>query len=197
VNVWRPDDVARPTEITLRQKPTCLDRIDAAASCAATRHRWQLTGCNILVELHMENLAMDLSFNLFSTLRNGLMPRLQQQNDNLLMLEVGAAASRLRQTDSVSSLGDVGFSVYSQFGEDGILEWLCQRIPGLPRRFIEFGVSDYQESNTRFLLKNRNWRGLIMDSSAENIRRIHADAISWRHDALRSAHSSLERISTS
>lgn len=31
--------------------------------------------------------------------------------------------------------------------------------------FIEFGVENYQESNTRFLLLNNHWQGLVLDGS--------------------------------
>jgi len=43
-------------------------------------------------------------------------------------------------------------------------------------------VEDYQEANTRFLLLNDNWRGLIMDGGAENIARVHHEPLYWRHD---------------
>ena len=36
----------------------------------------------------------------------------------------------------------------------------------IPKTFIEFGVQNYRESNTRLLLQLRNWRGLIIDGSA-------------------------------
>lgn len=61
------------------------------------------------------------------------------------------------------SLSDFEFSVFSQWGEDGIIEWLVEHLSPLPQIFIEFGVEDYSEANTRFLLMNRNWRGLITE----------------------------------
>ncbi|MEM6299176.1 MAG: hypothetical protein AAF740_10865, partial [Bacteroidota bacterium] len=42
------------------------------------------------------------------------------------------------------------------------------------KTFIEFGVENYQEANTRFLLHNDNWRGLIFDGSQMNIDFIRA-----------------------
>jgi hypothetical protein len=44
---------------------------------------------------------------------------------------------------------------------------------------IEFGVENYTEANTRFLLTNNQWAGLVMDGSAENIDYIKRDAIYW------------------
>ena len=39
-------------------------------------------------------------------------------------------------------------------------------------KFIEFGVENYEEANTRFLMENNNWSGLIIDSSLENVEHI-------------------------
>lgn len=91
-------------------------------------------------------------------------------------------AWRVREFESISNLSDVEFSVFSQFGDDGIIQWLIHRLPGLSESFVEFGVQDYRESNTRFLLINDNWCGLVMDSSQRNINLIKRDEISWRHD---------------
>ncbi len=81
-------------------------------------------------------------------------------------------------------LADAEFKVFSQFGDDGIIQYLLQQvdIPEDKRIFIEFGVQDYQESNTRFLLINDNWSGLILDGSAGNIGKVVADAQFWRHN---------------
>lgn len=76
----------------------------------------------------------------------------------------------------------IEFSAFSQWGDDGIIQYLIQHIPGIIPRFIEFGVSNYLESNTRFLLLNDNWQGLIFDGSDSNIQFIKSDTISWRYD---------------
>ncbi len=75
------------------------------------------------------------------------------------------AARQTRQLATISSLQDVEFKVFSQWGEDGILDWIIERaqIPARMHTFVEFGVESYQEANTRFLLYNRNWRGLVLD----------------------------------
>ena len=77
---------------------------------------------------------------------------------------------------------DVEFRVSSQWGEDGIIEWLCHVLPDLPRRFVEFGVDNYEEANTRFLLQNRGWSGLVMDRSAEHMLGIRNEEFYWRHE---------------
>ena len=73
-----------------------------------------------------------------------------------------------RQTASVSA-GDLEaseFKVTSQWGEDGIIEHLLRHVPIERKIFVEFGVQDYQEANTRFLLVHRNWSGLVIDGDS-------------------------------
>ena len=74
------------------------------------------------------------------------------------------------------------FKVFSQSGEDGAIQWLIHNIPIQSKRFIEFGVQNYTESNTRFLLMHDNWSGLIMDGSQENMDYVKQDNICWMHD---------------
>jgi hypothetical protein len=89
-----------------------------------------------------------------------------------------------RQTAALESksLVDHEFRVFSQWGEDGILQFLVREL-GLSRSmFVEFGVENYLESNTRFLLVHDNWSGLIIDGSEENITFVRQDPIYWRHN---------------
>jgi hypothetical protein len=72
------------------------------------------------------------------------------------------------------------FRTFSQWGEDGILQHLLRHIAVSKKVFIEFGVENYTESNTRFLLTNNNWAGLVIDGSKENIDYIKKDDIYWR-----------------
>lgn len=71
------------------------------------------------------------------------------------------------------------FRVFSQWGEDGIIQNLIARVPIDRPLFIEFGVENYLEANTRFLLTNNHWSGLVIDGSAENIGFIRRDSIYW------------------
>lgn len=74
------------------------------------------------------------------------------------------------------------FKVFSQWGEDGIIQFLARQTKIPNKIFIEFGVQDYTEATTRFLLINDNWSGLVMDASKANINFIKKDDIFWRHD---------------
>ncbi len=74
------------------------------------------------------------------------------------------------------------FRVFSQWGEDGILQHLLGRVEVSRKIFVEFGVENYTESNTRYLLMNGNWAGLVIDGSRENIDYIKRDEIYWRYN---------------
>jgi hypothetical protein len=93
---------------------------------------------------------------------------------------------------SLKSVHDYEFKVYSQWGVDGIIQFLINNIEIKNRVFIEFGVQDYKESNTRFLLQHNNWSGLIIDASKENIEKIKQDEIYFRND-LRAVCSFIDR----
>lgn len=81
------------------------------------------------------------------------------------------------QKEKISSLSDVEFQVFSQFGDDGIIQYLVNKMPIRNKTFIEFGVEDYRESNTRFLLVNNGWSGMVMDGSDENVKQIKTGSL--------------------
>lgn len=87
-----------------------------------------------------------------------------------------------RTTSTATSLRDAEFKVFSQFGDDGIIQFLIYRVQPSVDAFVEFGVENYVESNTRFLLLHNNWRGLVIDGSADHIAYVKNDPICWQHD---------------
>jgi hypothetical protein len=63
--------------------------------------------------------------------------------------------------------------VFSQYGEDGILEEIFRRIGCGPRYFVEFGVGDGTENNTVALLF-QGWRGLWLEGNPRSARAIRS-----------------------
>ncbi len=98
------------------------------------------------------------------------------------MLTAKGLILQLRERGRLNHLRDAEFKVFSQFGDDGIIQYLLQRVPLLSHRFIEFGVESYVEANTRFLLLNDNWQGLILDGSTEAMEAIRHEPLYWRND---------------
>lgn len=113
-------------------------------------------------------------------LQKDLFARIEQLENNLL-LQNGKAMC-FSQPLNICKLNDAEFKVFSQWGEDGIIQWLIKKIPIKNKTFIEFGVEDYEESNTRFLLMNNNWSGMIIDGSEEAINHVKNTNWFWRYD---------------
>jgi len=86
------------------------------------------------------------------------------------------------QRSNIKRLSDVEFQVFSQWGDDGIIQYIIDKLEIPNKTFVEFGVENYKESNTRFLLINNNWSGLVMDGSKANVDFIRKDKISWAHE---------------
>jgi hypothetical protein len=98
-----------------------------------------------------------------------------------LLLQGRMAAQRQGPSGMADDLAAVGFRVFSQWTEDGIVEWLVKRVPGIVPRFVEFGVENFLEANCRFLMMHRNWRGLVLDGSEANIVDLRAHPDYWRY----------------
>lgn len=122
-------------------------------------------------------------WGLLTTIRHGI-PALSTEIEEAKILAAKALAMQIAEKGVLADIRDAEFKVFSQFGEDGILEYLIRQI-GIPadkQSFVEFGVESYRESNTRFLLMNRNWRGLVIDGSADHMEGVKKSALAWRHD---------------
>ncbi|KAH9132572.1 hypothetical protein LEN26_007363 [Aphanomyces euteiches] len=64
---------------------------------------------------------------------------------------------------------DQEWGFYSQNGEDGVLQALFELVPPSPsKKFVEFGVQDGSECNTRYLREFHNWSGVLFDGSYAN-----------------------------
>jgi len=99
-----------------------------------------------------------------------------------LQQSIGRVESRQLSGQPFQNLTDAEFQVSSQWGEDGIIQHLIRVVPIQQSIFVEFGVQNYTESNTRFLLCNNQWAGLVMDGSPEHIRFIKSDPIYWKYN---------------
>ncbi|MDQ6949699.1 MAG: hypothetical protein M3256_26505, partial [Actinomycetota bacterium] len=79
--------------------------------------------------------------------RDWLLHPVVQRLDSL-HVSVGSIESRFVRQASFPVLADAEFTVFSQRGEDGIIQYLVSRVPVPIRTFVEIGVDDYRESNT-------------------------------------------------
>jgi hypothetical protein len=95
---------------------------------------------------------------------------------------LGRLETRQTAAGKTQNLADYEFRVFSQWGEDGIIQYLIRNVVIAEKTFIEFGVETYREANTRFLLMHDNWRGLIIDGGRENIDSVKAEDLYWRYN---------------
>jgi hypothetical protein len=94
----------------------------------------------------------------------------------------GTLLCELNKQKQSTNINDYEFSVFSQWGDDGIIQYLTQNIHIENKTFIEFGVEDFFESNLRFLMQKDNWRGFVIDGSKDNISRLRNSHFFWKHD---------------
>jgi hypothetical protein len=116
-----------------------------------------------------------------SALDSGVQLVKLDQRLDALSAQMGGMEARAVAQLPPTALPESEFRVFSQFGEDGIIQWLLRRVPIASRVFVEFGVQNYTESNTRFLLLNDHWRGLVLDGSPAHVAYIHSDPIYGRY----------------
>jgi hypothetical protein len=57
---------------------------------------------------------------------------------------------------------------FSQNAEDGILRYIFANVGTTDKYYVEFGVQDGSERNTRLLAEKYNWTGLLMDGGNSN-----------------------------
>ncbi|MBN1363965.1 MAG: FkbM family methyltransferase [Syntrophaceae bacterium] len=67
--------------------------------------------------------------------------------------------------------------IYSQNGEDGIIETIFDRIGTTNKFFVEFGCGNGEECNTRYLKEHKGWKGIQMDSDSSFPQRIKKEFI--------------------
>ena len=102
-------------------------------------------------------------------------------------LALGAILTRQTSLMNSKNINDFEFSIFSQCGDDGIIQYLIQNIEIENKSFIEFGVENYLESNTRFLMMQNNWEGLIIDGSTKSIEFVKKQEWYWKHALLAKA----------
>lgn len=100
------------------------------------------------------------------------------------MLVAKLLIDRMRERGVVPDIHQTEFKVFSQFGEDGIIQYLVHlaKIQPDEKSLVEFGSDFYGEANTRFLVLNDNWRGLLIDGKEASIRTIRRQPFFWSHD---------------
>jgi hypothetical protein len=106
--------------------------------------------------------------------------RISERLDEM-KINQGLILSALNETRNSTRLVDFEFKIFSQWGEDGILQHLTKAIEMRHKTFIEFGVESFMEANCRFLLMKDNWSGYVIDASPSNISILKNSYFYWKH----------------
>jgi hypothetical protein len=124
------------------------------------------------------------AFNYLQFVKNAIsrMTALQLNSEQQRLMTGRLLSEKIRSKNNISSLSEVEFKVFSQWGDDGIIQWLTHNIAFPKQTFVEFGVENYRESNTRFLMMNDNWSGLVLDGSQDNVSEIVNSEYFWKYD---------------
>ena len=84
--------------------------------------------------------------------------------------------------DSIKALNELDYKIFSQNGEDGIIDYLLKRLKIYKPKFIEIGVGDYTECNTRFVFERTSSKGLIIDCINDFENKVKRNIKLWRGD---------------
>jgi len=115
--------------------------------------------------------------NIFFRTRNFL------KNKILILLGMNLILKSRSFYDSASLLEDVEIKVFSQNGEDGIIDYLVKKLRIKKPNFIEIGIQDYSESNTRFLYEQYYSSGLVIDSQINLREKVLSSGLNlWKGD---------------
>ena len=129
----------------------------------------------------MNNIFKNLKI-IFSVLLNRILLKKPDFSDKNLFLNGQILFEKYKKKKIIKDFSEIEFSVFSQFGEDGIINWLIEKFPNIPKSFIEIGTQDYWESNTRFLLKLRSWKGYLIEANNDDFKKIKKQKIYWQND---------------
>jgi len=93
--------------------------------------------------------------------------------DSASQLALGMVYRQLlsSQGEALPSLKEVGFKVYSQTDEDGILLFIFSIIGITNKKCVEICAGDGMECNTANLIINHGWSGLLFDGNPELVGR--------------------------
>ena len=87
-----------------------------------------------------------------------------------------------KQYDNLNNLSEAEYKAFSQNGEDGIIDYLLNQLNINEPKFVEIGIGDYRESNTRLLFEIRNVNGLVVDAIDNLKNKVLKNIKLWRNN---------------
>ena len=86
--------------------------------------------------------------------------------------------------ENIKNIQEIELKIFSQNGEDGILDYILTKLRLIPNstNFIEIGVGDYRESNTRFIYNRFHPKGVIIDCIDNMEQKVKPHVNLWKGD---------------
>ena len=81
---------------------------------------------------------------------------------------------------TISNLENAEVKIFSQNGEDGIIDFINYGLGINNPNFIEIGVGDYSEANTRYLYEKNYSKGIIVDCLDDLKKKIQNNITLWK-----------------
>jgi len=79
------------------------------------------------------------------------------------------------------NLSDASFSIFSQWGEDGILDYLCDVLDIARPKVLELGAGNFHECNSRFLAEFRSADVVPVDAREDLISSVSKLSVYWKN----------------
>ena len=120
---------------------------------------------------------------MFKRIKNFISSIISDNNDRNIFA-IGSSHFKLinKNYKDIRNLNQVEYKVFSQNGEDGIIDFLLNRLNIQNPKFLEIGVGDYKESNTRYIfMKNPN-KGMIIDNVENLKQKVSKHVKLWKGD---------------
>jgi hypothetical protein len=94
----------------------------------------------------------------------------EQTTHTLLQNALFMQYRRMLETGKqMPKLNEVGFSVYSESDEDGILHYIFAVIGSTNKKLVDIGAATIRGSNTANLIINYGWTGLLIDGDSSSV----------------------------
>jgi hypothetical protein len=101
------------------------------------------------------------------------------QNLKFLLGQNSVLTSR-SMSEKFINLWDAEVKVFSQWGEDGILDFICEKIGLTKPRVLEIGAGNFTECNSRFLVENRNASVVLVDGRKDLVLNVNSSSLKWK-----------------
>jgi hypothetical protein len=88
----------------------------------------------------------------------------------------------LQNNKRVQKLSDFEVKVFSQGGEDGIIDYLINQLRLNYPKVLEIGIGNFLECNSRFLMENRLAKVIVVDQNKEAFKIIKNYPNKWKYN---------------